>query len=147
MQTDTLPTLYPLLAMVGLTLMVWVWMYITRVSAVIKGELKMDDFQSAQKNSYPDRVTFASDNIGNLFEMPVLFYSISILLYITHTFSETQLILAWCYVGFRSLHSLIHCSYNNVLHRLLSYLVSSLILWLMWGIFAYEILINSLVKV
>ncbi|MDH5359756.1 MAG: MAPEG family protein [Gammaproteobacteria bacterium] len=147
MLTVNQAALYPLLAMVTLTLVVWIWMYITRVTAVIKGELKMDAFQSAQKSHFPNRVIFASDNLSNLFEMPVLFYSLTILLYITDMFSETQLLLAWYYVGFRSLHSLIHCSYNKVVHRLLSYLVSSLILWLMWGIFAYELLINSMMMV
>ncbi|MDH5183311.1 MAG: MAPEG family protein [Gammaproteobacteria bacterium] len=148
MHTPSLSILYPFLAMVGLTLLVWVWMYITRTRVVITGRLGMDDFQSAgQKEPFPSDVRYAGENFSNLFEMPVLFYALSILLYITHTVTETQITLAWWYVAFRAVHSLIHCSYNKVLHRLSIYLISSLVLWGMWGMFAYEILINTLVQV
>jgi hypothetical protein len=38
---------------------------------------------------------------------------------------------AWWFLAFRVLHSVIHCTYNKVLHRFAAYFVSALALWAM----------------
>ena len=35
-------------------------------------------------------------------------------------------------VAFRAIHSLVHCTYNRVMHRFSAYLVAALALWAMW---------------
>lgn len=64
-----------------------------------------------------------ADNFRNLFEVPVLFYAlVAIALALDHV--PTWLIAcAWLFVALRALHSLIHCTYNAVLHRLLAFLL------------------------
>lgn len=79
-----------------------------------------------------------SDNLQNLFEMPVLFYVLVILL-MQHTqvepgFNDIGLIvLAWLYVALRYWHSWIHCTYNKVLHRFYVFVASVTVLLVMWA--------------
>jgi hypothetical protein len=42
------------------------------------------------------------------------------------------LALAWAYVACRALHSLIHLTYNNVLHRLAAFAASNVVLLVIW---------------
>ncbi|MGH8034763.1 MAG: MAPEG family protein, partial [Lysobacterales bacterium] len=63
---------------------------------------------------------------------PVLFY-LAILLSLVLLVQDDLLVqLAWGFVAFRVLHSLVHCTYNRVMHRFLAYLSSCLLLMLMW---------------
>jgi hypothetical protein len=50
--------------------------------------------------------------------------------------------LAWGFVVLRILHSVIHCSYNNVNHRFVAYALSCLFLLFMWIRLASFILLN-----
>lgn len=49
---------------------------------------------------------------------PVLFYVACIVLFITASVTHAATLLACLYVALRIAHSLIHLSYNNVMHRL-----------------------------
>ena len=53
-----------------------------------------------------------------------------------------MVLLAWGYVGARYVHSLIHCSYNDVNHRFATYAVSCVFLLLLWIRLATYILMN-----
>jgi hypothetical protein len=43
--------------------------------------------------------------------------------------------VAWVYVALRVIHSLIHITYNNVLHRLSAYALSNFVLMAFWVLF------------
>ena len=77
----------------------------------------------------------AADNIRNLFEVPVLFYLLCIALVLNGGSTPGFVTAAWAYVALRSLHSLIHVTYNRVMHRFLVYVASTLLLFAMWGAF------------
>lgn len=138
--------IYPMLAMVALTFVIWLWMYYTRVMPVLKGELSIDDYGKADMK-YPARLHYATDNFSNLFEMPSLFYLLCTLLLITQSVTDGLLYMAWAYVGLRLLHSLIHCSVNNILYRFISYQISSWILWGMWLVFVWEWGLNRVLHI
>ena len=126
--------LYPLFAQVGLTFLVWLWMYATRIYTLQKNHIDANELRSVEdEHRLLKSVLGPSENLVNLFEMPVLFYTACILIYVTHTGTGMMLTLAWLFVAFRALHSLIHCSYNQVMHRFTAYFISSLCLWGMWG--------------
>ena len=72
-------------------------------------------------------------------ETPVLFYVACIIAFVTQHVDELLWILAAVYVGLRIIHSIIHCSYNNVMHRFKVYFVSSIVLWVLWAILAYRL--------
>ena len=79
-----------------------------------------------------------SDNLVNLFEIPVLFYVALIILYVTDFSSVFYLVLAWAFVLLRYAHSLIHVTYNRVMHRFAVYFAGTLLLWVIWAILGGE---------
>ena len=70
----------------------------------------------------------------NLLELPMLFYVVCIVLYVTAGASTTAIALAWAYVLLRVVHSLIHLSYNRVVHRLAAFAASNVALVMLWVI-------------
>jgi len=90
------------------------------------------------RSNVPGFVSLANRNYMNLLEMPVLFYVICLMLFVSGEVDQTFLYLAWGYVGLRVLHSLVHVTYNNVLQRLTLFAASNVVVTLMWGLFFYE---------
>jgi hypothetical protein len=135
------PLVQPALAMVGLTFVVWCYMYFKRLRFI---RVHSIDPQSVATRALGAKslaeVAAPSDNLMNLFEMPVLFYFLIALLMLTNQASEGFVTAAWVYVALRVVHSFIHCTYNRVLQRFLVYAASSLLLWGMWAAFALKVL-------
>jgi hypothetical protein len=74
-------------------------------------------------------VSNPSDNLKNLFEIPVLFYGLALYLFVTDQVDAAYVGAAWTFVAFRALHSAVHCTINIVMLRFYLYLVSSLAVW------------------
>ena len=72
-----------------------------------------------------------SDNLKNLFELPVLFYALALYLFATAQVDAVYVFAGWMFVGFRTLHSAIHCTFNIVMLRFWLYVISSAALWFM----------------
>ena len=125
--------LLPLIAQIVLTLIVWVTMYITRFREIHRKRIPADAFRSALEGQrlLTDSAP-AADNLRNLFEMPVLFYVAILLLYVTVLADTAYLILAWSYVLARAIHSFCHIALQRVPLRFFAYVVSTLILWIIW---------------
>lgn len=81
----------------------------------------------------PPAVANPSDNLKNLFEIPTLFYALSLYLFVTQQVDGIYLIAAWVFVAFRVLHSAVHCTFNIVVLRFWLYAISTLTFWLMLG--------------
>ena len=126
--------LYPLFAMALLTLVVALRMLLLRISAVRNGSLNLSYFRTNEGAKAPTALTQTTQHFDNLFEMPVLFYAIVIILYITASASPLLLVLAWSFVVLRLCHAYVHMTYNNVLHRLNVFLASTLVMFSMWFI-------------
>lgn len=77
----------------------------------------------------------AADNFRNLFEVPVLFYALAALAVATAHTPAWLATGAWSYVALRILHSVIHCTYNKVMHRLAAFLTSFGLLVGLWVAF------------
>ncbi len=130
--------LYPVFAMVGLTFVVWIHMYVVRLGGMARHNIQPDEMKD--KSKLPLSVATSGDNFNNILELPVLFYVAAICLYITDRADAVHLALAWSFVALRAVHSLIHCTYNKVLHRFLVYLSGAICLWTIWGRFIWSIL-------
>jgi len=131
----------PALAMVGLTCLVWLYMYFKRLSFIRAHSIDPQDVATRALGAKSlAEVSAPSDNLMNLFEMPVLFYFLIALLLITGTASAGFVTASWTYVALRALHSFIHCTYNRVLQRFAVYVASSILLWGMWAAFALKVL-------
>ena len=120
--------LMPLLAMVGLTLLVWLRLYMVRIPEMRRSRIHPQRLAgSADKHLLKD--TRASDNFINLFEVPVLFYVLVLGTLAVGLADSGFVLLAWLFVGLRALHSLIQCSYNRVMHRFAAYSLATLVLF------------------
>lgn len=127
------PILLPLLAMLALTMLVWIVMFVTRGYYISAAKINVQDFARPEPLNavLPDYAIKPSNNFKNLFEVPVVFYVMVLYLAVSGTADDTHLLCAWIFVGFRALHSLIHCTINNVNLRGMVYAVSCIALIVM----------------
>jgi len=123
--------LFPAFAMVLLTIVVWLRMYYVRISEARRHGIKIEDFTPFNRN-LPRTIVTSGDNLRNLFELPVLFYTLVILIFVLRLSDELYLALGWGYFALRCVHSFIHVTYNRIAHRFTVYALSSLLLWAMW---------------
>jgi hypothetical protein len=126
------PILYPLFALVALTFAVAFWMGGLRFRAVARRQVHIRYFRLNAGQEVPPRVAQAANHYRNLFELPVLFYALIGVLLATGRADAVQVGLAWAFVASRYVHSFIHLSYNNVLHRFAAFATGLLILLAMW---------------
>ena len=124
----------PFFATMGLTFAVWVYMYVRRIRFLRSADLGPEDLTPAGlARLSPPAVANPSDNLKNLFEIPVLFYAIALYLFATRQVDAVHVGAAWIFVAFRTLHSAVHCTFNHILLRFSLYLVATLAVWLMIG--------------
>ena len=123
----------PVFATVFLTLLVWVYMYIRRISFITGNKLSPKDLAvpGALAQLSPPEVSNPSDNLKNLFEIPVIFYALALYLFVTNQVDAAYVSAAWVFVVLRALHSAVHCTVNIVILRFYLYLFSTLAVWFM----------------
>jgi len=123
----------PFFAMMLLTLVVWVYMYIRRIHFLRSNQIQPGQISSpeALARLSPPAVATPSDNLKNLFELPVLFYALSLYLFATGQVDAAYVGAAWVFAAFRALHSAVHCTFNHIMLRFNLYLIASLALWFM----------------
>lgn len=124
--------LIPIFALAFWTSIILVAVAVSRIGAVMHKKASASDFRFGESSKVPERVQLVNRNYMNLLELPVLFYIVCVLAYVTHSVSMIALILAWIYVGLRVLHSCVHLSYNNILHRLYVFFASNVVLFALW---------------
>jgi hypothetical protein len=129
---DPKKILFPVLALGALTFVVLLLIPFHRVRAMRVGRVVIDDFKLGESARVPGDVSIPNRNMMNLLEVPVLFYVACLTLYVTREADAVALLLAWTYVGLRGCHSLVHLTYNNVLHRVTFFAASNVVLSIIW---------------
>ncbi len=121
----------PFFATMFLTLVVWVYMYIRRISFITGNKISPRDLAvpGALAQLSPPAVSNPSDNLKNLFEIPVIFYALALYLFATKQVDPLYVRAAWVFVAFRVLHSGVHCTFNLVMLRFYLYLFATLAVW------------------
>lgn len=137
------PILLPLLVQVVLTFGVWIYLFARRLPEISRNKIDPQDLKDrVRAHELMTESASASNNLKNLFELPVLFY-VAVLLSLSLMIQDMLLAqLAWGFVIMRVIHSMIHCSYNNVSHRFIAYAISCLFLMFMWVRLASFILVH-----
>jgi len=137
------PILLPLLVMVFLTFLVWAYLFALRIPEIKLKNIDPDALRDrAEAHALLTTSAAASNNLKNLFEMPILFY-VAVMLAILLLIQDALLVrLAWGFVIMRVIHSAVHCSYNRVMHRFIAYFISCLFLLLLWLRLASYLLMN-----
>jgi hypothetical protein len=124
--------LTPVLALIVLTLLVWIWMYATRIPAMNAAKI---DPQNAQHpgslDSLPSSARRVADNYNHLMEQPTIFYALVFYIYLTGHPDQLYICLAWSYVALRVVHTLIQCTINRVMWRFTVFSLSTLVLMAM----------------
>jgi hypothetical protein len=120
----------PMFSLIFLTLVVWVYMYARRIPFILRDRLRPEQLTALElARVSPPAVLNPSDNLKNLFEVPTIFYALSLYLYVTHQVDATYLAAAWVFVAFRALHSLVHCTVNYIPLRFWLYAISTSSMW------------------
>ncbi len=135
--------LYPVFALAAWTFLVLLLIPFYRVRAGLRREIKSDDFKYGESATVPPYVSIPNRNYMNLLELPMLFYVVCVLLYVTAGGSSIAIKLAWAYVALRIIHSIIHLSYNKVMHRLTAFAASNFVLIALWILAGMHIALHS----
>ena len=132
--------LLPLFVEVLLTFGVMFGMMYFRTSTLRRGETRLQDISLREPN-WPKRATKFGYAFANQFELPVLFYVLTILVIITRHADLLFVLLAWIFVLMRVLQAVVHVTNNNVRMRGAYYGVGALILFIMWIIYIVRIIL------
>ena len=131
--------LWPMVAQVALTAAVWVALYIARIGEMNARRINPQSVRTSRLAAGVLENVAAADNFRNLFEVPVLFFAVCLAFAVSARTSPGAVVLAWLYVALRAAHSLIHLSYNRVMHRFTVYAASTLTVFALWLLFAWEL--------
>ena len=129
---DQIVIFNPFLAMMLLTLVVWIYMYVRRLSFIFSKRLDPKQMTPSElARLTPSRVSTPSDNLKNLFEMPTVFYAVVLYIYVTNKVDAVYVAAAWTFFLFRALHSVVHCTFNFIPLRFVLYVISAMAVWFM----------------
>jgi hypothetical protein len=131
--------LLPLFVEVILTFLLLFWLAPLRARDFNAGISRPDNVSLREPNWSP-RALQVSYAFSNQFEMPVLFYVLTILAYVTHLAGIVFVVLAWIFVIFRILQAYVHVTNNNIRVRGSFYGIAVLALALNWAIYIFEVL-------
>ena len=124
--------LWPLAAMAALTFIVLLLVPIVRAGDVRAGRLGVRDFKMGESERVPDATRLYNRNYMNLLELPVLFHVVCLIIFVTGTTNTLKVDLAWAFVGFRALHTVVHLTVNRVLLRLTLFSAAAFTLMILW---------------
>ena len=122
--------LQPVVALVAWSLVMWAWLYATRIPAMRAAKVPMDpNMTTADMNAQiPAQVRWKADNYNHLMEQPTIFYAIALTLALAGAGDGMNAWIAWGYVGLRVVHSLVQATVNAIIVRWAIFMLSSLFL-------------------
>lgn len=133
----------PVVALLAWSAAMFVWMYATRIPAMIKAGVDLRTRVGGQGKDLdailPPEVQWKSHNYNHLMEQPTLFYAACFALIVAGCDSPFALYAAWAYVGLRVLHSLVQAISNRILYRFPLFLLASLCLIILIGFAVYSV--------
>jgi hypothetical protein len=134
--------LLPLFVEVILTFLLLFWMAPLRARDISSGAVRLEDIALREPNWRKPTMQVAN-SFSNQFELPVLFYVLTILVYVTHQATVVFVVLAWVFVIFRLLQAYVHVTSNIVRLRGALFGVAALALAINWAIYIIEVLTGT----
>jgi len=127
------PLIFPVLTMVGWTFVMWVWMYATRIPAMRKANIDVDEVsRTGAKLDLPPEVARVADNYNHLHEQPTIFYATALAGALLDIAETMPIVLAWTYVALRIVHSLVQATRNVIMVRFSLFALGSVALFLLF---------------
>ena len=124
--------LRPVVALAAWTMVMWLWMYATRIPAMTAAKLDPDrlvnDPDATLDRLLPPSIQWKAHNYNHLHEAPTVFYVVALTLAMIGQGDGLNAQLGWVYVGLRVLHSLVQATVNKVVVRFAVFALSSLVL-------------------
>ena len=124
--------LKPVVALAGWTMVMWVWLYATRIPALKTARVDADALVRRPGGSLddvlPPEVQWKAHNYNHLHEAPTVFYAIALTLALIGKGDGLAATLGWAYVGLRVAHSLVQATSNKVMVRFGLFALSSAVL-------------------
>lgn len=125
--TGSVGIIGPVVALVAWSMVMWVWMYATRIPAIVATKMQLDPNapRGEQMATLPPNVRWKADNYNHLMEQPTIFYALAISLAVLGEGDGINLYFAWAYVGLRVVHSLVQAVVNKIQVRFLLFVLSN----------------------
>ena len=124
--------IYPIFSLVMLTFIVTLATGVSRVISVRRKDVHHKYYVLMSGDTPPVYAQKLGRNFANLLEVPILFYLLAVLAITLQINDALMVNLAWVFVALRLVHTIIHVSYNYVIHRFAAFAVSVLVLIVMW---------------
>jgi hypothetical protein len=131
--------LLPPTALAFLTGFVWLRLGSDRLGELRSRRIHPQQVATAKQMGETMQNVQSADHFRNLFEVPVLFYALCAFLAITKLTTLFLLACAWGYVVLRAAHAYVHLTSNKVVRRFQVFVASTIVLYVMWGIFAVRL--------
>lgn len=126
--------LKPMAVLAAWTMVMWVWMYATRIPAINKLPKPTDPdgdkgwTGAMLEDLLPREVQWKAHNYNHLHEAPTVFYAVALALAMLGQGDGLNAKIAWAYVILRIIHSIWHATVNRVMPRFMLFALSSLAL-------------------
>jgi hypothetical protein len=125
--------LHPVVALAMWTMIMWVWMYATRLPAMSKAKIDVKNWVGGTgkdlDEALPAKTQWIAHNYNHLHEAPTVFYAVALVLAMIGQGDGLNATIAWAYVGLRVAHSLVQALWNKIMVRFSLFLLSSLALF------------------
>ena len=126
----------PVVALAAWTMIIWIWMYATRLPAMsragIDGTKVVGSTGGALRDALiakgEEKASWVADNYNHLHEAPTVFYATCLVLAMVGQGDNLNATIAWAYVGLRIAHSLVQIFSNRVIVRFALFALSSIAL-------------------
>ncbi len=124
--------LKPVIVLAAWSMIMWIWMYATRLPAMKRAGLldqpMIGGTGASLAPKLPTSVQWKADNYNHLMEQPTVFYAVALSLAFLGAGDSLNAMIAWAYVGLRIAHSLLQVTVNRVKLRFALFALSSLCL-------------------
>lgn len=118
----------PVIALIIWSLVMWVWLYATRIPAIVSMKIKVDPMlpSGEQLSQLPAKVRWKADNYNHLMEQPTVFYAVTLSLVLLGAVTQVAIYAAWAYVVLRVIHSLVQATINKIGLRFSIFVLSNI---------------------
>ena len=128
--SPTEATIWPIIAHVALVFCLYLLLSSRRVGAVKEGRARPDQFRENREE--PAESLVVKNAIANQFELPVLFYAVSILLYLVDADNPVTVAGGWLFVALRYAHAYVHVTSNRLRYRRPLFIAGLMVVMLLW---------------
>jgi hypothetical protein len=131
--------LQPVVALAAWTMIIWIWMYATRLPAMGRAGIDAKNMVGSSGGGLrndliakgEERASWVADNYNHLHEAPTVFYAVSLVLAMIGQGDNLNATIAWVYVGLRIAHSLLQIFSNRVIVRFALFALSTVALMML----------------